>query len=208
LARKQSAEGRNAGTREKILEAAERLIAVHGMEGFQLKDVADAVGIRPPSIYAHFEGREDIAREVAKRLYRGIADELKLDRSGDPMEVLLGMLRNMVHYLANHPAQLRLSLRDLAHSAFPELDAETPQMRLWQQITDDFASFLRHGIEAGHFRPVRPEGVHAQLVGAVAVNLCWIGWDEGGNPIAGVPIDEIVRETQDLAWRLLRVSDE
>jgi AcrR family transcriptional regulator len=208
LARKQDAGIHDAGTREKILEAAERLIAIHGMEGLQLKDVADAVGIRPPSLYAHFESRDDIAREVANRLYRGIANDVKLDPSGDPMEVLLGMLWNMVHYLANHPAQLRLILRDLAQNAFPKLEPENLPQQIWREISDGINAFLRSGIEAGHFRPMRPEAVHAQLVGATAANLCWLGWDEGGNPIADIPIDEIARETQDLARRLLRVSDE
>lgn len=206
--RKRDAETRNAGTREKILEAAERLIAIHGMEGLQLKDVADAVGIRPPSLYAHFESRDDLAREVANRLYRRIAEDVKLDPSGDPMEVLLRMLWNMVHYLASHPAQLRFILRDLAQNPATKLEPENLPQQIWREISDRIDAFLRSGIEAGHFRPMRPEAVHAQLVGATAANLCWVGWDEGGNPIAGVPIDEIARETQDLARRLLRVPDD
>lgn len=206
--RKRDAETHNAGTREKILEAAERLIAIHGMEGLQLKDVADAVGIRPPSLYAHFESRDDLAREVANRLYRRIAEDVKLDPSGDPMEVLLGMLWNMVHYLASHPAQLRFIHRDLAQNPAPKSEPENLAQQTWREISDRIDAFLRRGIEAGHFRPMRPEAVHAQLVGATAANLCWVGWDEGGNPIAGVPIDEIARETQDLARRLLRVSDD
>lgn len=206
--RKRDAETHNAGTREKILEAAERLIAIHGMEGLQLKDVADAVGIRPPSLYAHFKNRDEIAREVANRLYRRIAEDVKFDPSGDPMEVLLGMLWNVVHYLASHPAQLRFILRDLAHNPAPKLESDNLAQQIWREISDRIDAFLRSGIEAGHFRSMRPEAVHAQLVGATAANLCWVGWDEGGNPIAGVPIDEIARETQDLARRLLRVPDD
>jgi len=53
-ASRQDEESRSPGTREKILEAAERLIAAHGAEGLQLEDVADAVGIRPASVYVHY----------------------------------------------------------------------------------------------------------------------------------------------------------
>jgi hypothetical protein len=77
----------------------------------------------------------------------------------------------------------------------------------WQAMSDEFTTLVQRGIDAGHFRPLRPDGVYAQLVGAVCTNLCWDGWDERGNPMAGVPVDEIVRETQDLAVRLLRISE-
>ena len=35
-------------------------------------------------------------------------------------------------------------------------------------------------------------------------SLCWRGWDENGNCVSGVSVDEIVREAQDLMLRLLR----
>jgi AcrR family transcriptional regulator len=179
-------ESHSPGTREKILEAAERIMAARGVEGFQLKDVAEAVGIRPPSIYAHFENRDAIAREVAYRMYGRIATELRLDRDADPMEALLRMLKNYVYFLADQPAYLRLVLRDLAYAAFPMADPDTPSMEdRWQELSDAFTALVQRGIEAGRFRRVRPEGVHAQLIGATAASLCWMGWDEEGNPDRG-----------------------
>jgi len=119
LARRQGADSRSPGTREKILEAAERLTATHGAEGFQLKNVADAVGIRSPSVYAHFESRDAICRAVAHRLYDGIMATVSIDQTRDPMEALLQLLDDYVHYLADRPAHLRLVLRDPANAAFP-----------------------------------------------------------------------------------------
>ena len=209
MARRQSAESRSPGTREKILEAAERLIAARGAEGFQLKDVADAVGIRSPSVYAHFESRDAICRAVAHRLYDGIMAAVRLDQIRDPMEALLQLLDDYVRYLADRPAHLRLVLRDLAYTAFPTEDPETPSMEEARQaMSEAFRALVQRGIDAGRFRPLRPDSVQAQLVGAIATNLCWGGWDAAGNPIAGVPIEEIVRESQDLAIRLLRASDD
>jgi hypothetical protein len=45
-------------------------------------------------------------------------------------------------------------------------------------------------------------------MGAAFASLCWGGWDDEGNPISGVRIATIVRETQELAVRLLRVETE
>lgn len=209
MAHRRGAESRSPSTREKILEAAERLIAARGAEGFQLKDVADAVGIRSPSVYAHFESRDAICRAVAHRLHDGIMAAVRLDQTRDPMEALLQLLDGYVRYLADRPAHLRLVLRDLAYTAFPTEAPETPSMEEARQaMSEAFSALVQRGIDAGRFRPLRPDSVQAQLVGAIAANLCWGGWDEAGNPIAGVPIEEIVRESQDLAVRLLRASDD
>ncbi len=64
-------------TRERILEVAEELISLHGMEGLRLKDVAERVGIRPPSIFAHFEGRDAIGDAVAQRVLEQLAEVLR-----------------------------------------------------------------------------------------------------------------------------------
>jgi len=209
LARRADPEKSSLGTREKILEAAEWLIALHGIEGFQLADVARAVGIRPPSVYAHFEGRDDIAQEVAYRLYRGIQAEIKTDRfeRGDPSKELRRAVRKMVRYYAQRPAHLRLTLRDLAQTAFPSADEKISSIQVWNEITESFELLIRRGIEVGQFRPVRPSAAQAQIVGAVLVNLCWDGWDEQGYPIPGVPLSRVERESEELALKLLGASD-
>lgn len=197
-------EQRSPGTREKILDAAERLIALHGVEGFQVKDAAAAVGIRPASVYAHFEGRDAIAQAVDVRLYAGIVEQVVPAGEGDPEEQLLHMVENMVRYYAAYPAHLRLSLRDLAQSSFPLEDPPPPSAVYWQKIVDAFSMLVERGVASGRFRKLRPDRLQAQLVGAAMASLCWLGWDENGNCVSGVPVDEIVREAQDLLLRLLR----
>ncbi len=210
MADRNDPEKASPGTREKILEAAERLIALHGTEGFQLKDVADAVGIRPPSIYAHFDGKEAISREVAFRLYRGIHQKLNSDdfESDDPTELMANLVKRAVQYFEGHPGHLRLVLRDLAHTAFAPEETEPPTFQTWSKITESFQTTIARGIESGQFRPIRPAAAFSQIVGGIVVNLCWYGWDEEGNPKSGVPVSEVVKESQELALRLLRADVE
>jgi len=200
-------ERRSPGTREKILDAAERLIALHGVEKFQVKDVAQSVGIRPASVYAHFEGREAIADEVDNRLYERIEREILPDGDGDPAELLLRMMRNMIQYYAANPAHMRLALRDLAQAGFPVADPDGPAWHHWNAIARAFTGLVRRGTREGVFRRARPDSVHAQIVGAALASLCWRGWDADGNPVSGVSVNQIVRETQELALRLLRPDD-
>jgi AcrR family transcriptional regulator len=51
-------------TRERILAAAERLFARRGFSGTSIRDITDAVGIKPPALYNHFPNKEDLYAEV------------------------------------------------------------------------------------------------------------------------------------------------
>ena len=193
------------GTRDKILEAAERLISLHGTEGFQLKDVADSVGIRPPSVYAHFDGKEAISREVASRQYRGIYMELDTGdlETADPAELMRLLIQRAVQYFDSHPGHLRLVVRDLAQQALASQQPETLKFETWTKITSNFQKIVTRGIDAGQFRVMRPAAAFSQIVGAIVVNLCWYGWDEQGHPKSGVEVSQVVEESQEMALRLL-----
>ncbi|HVW31027.1 MAG TPA: TetR/AcrR family transcriptional regulator [Acidimicrobiia bacterium] len=66
-ARTATKNGRKATvTRERILDAAAKVLAERGYAGTRLGEIADVAGIQPPAIYYHFESREALMEEVIR----------------------------------------------------------------------------------------------------------------------------------------------
>ncbi len=58
-------------TRDRIMQQAMRLFVNHGIDAVSMRDIADAVGLKAPSLYAHFKSREAL---VAEMFATGYAD--------------------------------------------------------------------------------------------------------------------------------------
>lgn len=56
-----------AATRERIVDAAERLFAERGFSGVSMPAIAAAAGITAGAIYKHFEGKEELFFSIVRR---------------------------------------------------------------------------------------------------------------------------------------------
>ncbi len=69
---------------ERIVDVAEALIQRQGFNGFSYEDIAQAVGIRKPSVHHHFATKADLATVVTQRYVQRFTDALhNLDLSQD-----------------------------------------------------------------------------------------------------------------------------
>ena len=59
--------GRIGKNRDEIVDTAIKIMDKKGLASFQLSDVADAMEMKTPSLYNHFEGLDDLVRSVQLR---------------------------------------------------------------------------------------------------------------------------------------------
>jgi len=141
---------RGERTAERILDAAEARFAEHGFAGTTLREVAGDVGIRTPSLYNHFESKDDLYVAVLERGIGPVLDELAgfVRGDGHPAQERRALLERLVGMIAPRPNLLRLvqyeiltggarltpALRGFLEGAFVrggEIVADDPGARAW-----------------------------------------------------------------------------
>src|SRR3954452_10373510 len=62
-----SVDGNGAGTTDRILDVAERLLQVRGYNGFSYGDVAAELGITRAALHYHFRGKAELGLALVGR---------------------------------------------------------------------------------------------------------------------------------------------
>ncbi|WP_377891146.1 TetR/AcrR family transcriptional regulator [Alkalihalobacillus sp. R86527] len=93
-------------TQKVIKEKALILFAQKGFEGTSLNDIADEVGIKKPSLYAHFKNKEDLFLGVINKVtidYNTFFEQTAKDiETVQPEKQLYTLLVKNTAYLQNH----------------------------------------------------------------------------------------------------------
>lgn len=78
LGRMKKRQSKGSSTREVIADVAVRLFSEHGYTSTTMRDIAEAVGVLPGSLYAHIDSKETLLLEIVRD---GIAQFLAIEQS-------------------------------------------------------------------------------------------------------------------------------
>lgn len=102
--------GRAGLTRERIVEAAATAIDSDGLHSLTIARLADSFGVRPPSLYHHVGGIEDVIDGVAVRTVDALADtcrEAAMGRAG--ADALRAVAATYRRFAGDHPGTYPLT---------------------------------------------------------------------------------------------------
>lgn len=133
------------GTRDDILREAAQQLAHAGAEGFALSRVAEAVGIRPASVFHHFPGgKAELERAIVVSITTTVAERLaemtQDDRTLDPAATILHLAGMFWDLFEERPEIATLMLRQSSDPQFEEASHVREQAT---HILTQFAAFIR-----------------------------------------------------------------
>lgn len=137
-------------TAYRIIDAAEELFALKSYEGTTLREIAKKVGIREPSIYAHFPNKEAIYGAVIDRALIPFYNEINnWNKSDLTLRELFDIPKKLLALHSEHPHAAQILHKEFNSPA----DRISPKMLSWlEQFTDQSQSFMSGLPENEHTR--------------------------------------------------------
>ena len=178
-------------SRASILDAAAELFSTLGYTGTGVRQIADRVGLRPASVYHHFDSKERILEEI---LRIGLSQTMQATRQAvevlppdanprDRLEAAIaGHLRGIHENVAYTSTNLRF------HGQMP------PEVgRRVQPLRDDYTAFWRKLLESakrgGYLQPdLDLSLLRALIIGALNRSVTWFDLRKG-------PLDALIQLT-------------
>jgi AcrR family transcriptional regulator len=127
--------------REEIVAIAKGLIAERGYASTSTRDIADACGMLPGSLYSHFRSKAQILDLVIGPFYDELLAEQErvLAEGGAGVEQLERMIRRVTRLCAAHGPEIRILHYDWPHFARNEelaglLAQSTHTLELWHHV--------------------------------------------------------------------------
>ena len=184
---------RRNGSREAIVEAAERLFLERGFGSVSMDELAEAAGLARRTLYNQFASKEENFREMLLRVSGQLEDAFPpgIETQGDVDDVLR-LVAGMILELHKHPEYLGFLRMVVADSRqFPWIADEFAAVM--EPQTDRLVRYLAHLTAMGILDCRNPMLAAHQLMGMLNELSLW-PWMTGRESIA-IPAEEVIEET-------------
>ena len=184
---------RRGGSREAIVDAAERLFLRRGFGAVSMDELAETAGLARRTLYNQFASKEEIFREMLLRVSRQLEDAFPpgIETEGD-VEDVFRVIARVILDLHKHPEYLGFLRMVVADSRqFPWIAEEFAAVMDPQ--TERLTRYVAHLTEMGILDCRNPVLAAHQFMGMLNELSLW-PWMMGRESLS-VPVEEVVEET-------------
>ena len=123
-------------TKEKILDAALTLFAENGYDGTSVEQIANIVGIKAPSLYKHYKGKEDILNAL-------------IDSAEERYEVMFGSEKNIGEVPESREEFIKVTMERISFTMRDPIIRKTRMLLVQEQFRNERISEVttRHQLD-------------------------------------------------------------
>lgn len=139
-------------TRSELLEAAEQLLSVGGLEAVSVRTTAAGARTSTRAVYALFGSKEGLVQALAQRAYELLMDRVAaVPVSGDPSaDLIAAAIKGFRAFALDHPDLFRLVFTTQLPRARLTTESNATRMAALQQLTDRIERLKKSGVARGH----------------------------------------------------------
>lgn len=183
-------------TRQAIINAAKKSLALRGYDGSSIRDIAKDVGIEPSAIYYHFANKE----KLIKAARDDIINELRNDTLAIDTEVgASNYLREQIKYQLRHRASIVALLQYFMY-AKSEFELK-PGGYIPDMAYEDMVTYIRLGIREGVYPAAQNIEFNAKVIQHLVDGFLM---EYFNRKLTAIQIDELTNQLADFIDSALR----
>ena len=129
-------------TPEKIKAAARAIIAEKGLDGLSMRKLATVVGIKGPSIYKHFSGKEELLAILRGEAQGKLFDLMSEAKANSVESKILAMGEAYLQFSKDYPEEFKLLFFE-SNSGRKSLDEEVTSANPYGLLKEAFQGLLK-----------------------------------------------------------------
>jgi AcrR family transcriptional regulator len=166
--------------RQRVFEEAVQLFSRHGYGGTSIRELADAVGILPGSVYAHIDGKYDMLVQLVEHAVDQYL-QATANLSGTAEQQLRSLIEGHVDVIAANINLARVAFHQWRHVEGADRERIIGKRRTYEHRIRRIVDL---GVETGEFRPDIDRGVAVLAILGV-LNWCPEWFSPSGPETAG-----------------------
>ena len=160
-------------TKEKILETALTLFAENGFDGTSMEQIAQNVGIKAPSLYKHFKGKEDILNSLIDaaefRYEENFGSDKKIGKLPENIDEFLRTTTERIRFTINDPIIRKMRIFLVQEQFRNERLAEITTRHQMDGIQKMYQKIIEDLMNKGLFQKDDPALLAMELIAPVTV---------------------------------------